>query len=638
MDQLTQEKEKLREILKHYDKELEKEQWNLNHIKDLFGNDDWLVDEQKEYFKNRIRHLKENEKIPYFARIDFAPNGEEKTSFYLGKIGILDQDKKAVITDWRSPVASLYYENGLGEQSYRSQEGKIKGILSLKRQYQIEEKQLLSYRDVDLVSNDELLQPYLDKNNNDRLKNIVATIQKSQNEIIRKNPYKNLIIQGVAGSGKTTVALHRIAYLIYNYRDQILSKDYLIFGPNPYFLQYISEVLPDLDVYDVKQTDFESFAEKYLKRKITKTDKTMEFKKSMTYYHNLTTFLKKQEETLFQEDFCFEGHILLSKKTLKKWYQESRSPFRIEKIKKVEYLLKNYLKNHLDDLWISFENQEDPTYYFESKRKFLKEKTKIITNYFQKYKRNYFFVYKEFLKNQNLPPTITKEDYTALLYLKNTFHEDFNYQHYKQIILDEAQDYSLFQFLVLKKIFKFAKFNLYGDLAQSIISIEAIHTWEETFPIFENPEFLLLNKSYRTTIEIMEQANKINEYLNLPKASMVLRHGSKVEYIKNIETMIDLIKKQNGKSIAFLVKEPSIFESLHPKIKKILRSFQENKERKFSIFDVSLAKGLEFDLVFLLDVGYHLTEKDLKLYYVAMTRALQKLYILYREKPLLSCF
>ena len=214
---------------------------------------------------NNLKILNNGILKPYFARIDFKTDGcVDSEKIYIGKYGIYDSESKPIVVDWRAPISSLYYDSEIGIASYVCPEGVISGRLTLKRQFELEDGKLLSYHDVDIVSNDNLLQKYLQSNNDMRLKNIVSTIQSEQNVAIRKPLNINTIIQGVAGSGKTTIALHRIAYLVYNYRDKIKNNQYMVIGPNDVFLKYIESVLPDLDVSDVNQQTFERFAKEII--------------------------------------------------------------------------------------------------------------------------------------------------------------------------------------------------------------------------------------------------------------------------------------------------------------------------------------------------------------------------------------
>ena len=220
---------------------------------------------EQERLTHKVEKLDKGLKKPYFARIDFYNDESSiKDVCYIGKIGVTDYDNNVITVDWRAPISSLYYDSNVGKASYASPEGTIYGELQLKRQYDIENSVLNSFNDVDTVSNDEILKPYLSVSADKRLKNIVATIQGEQNLIIRESITNNTIIQGVAGSGKTTVALHHIAYLVYNNRNLYEANQYMVIGPNKFFVDYISSILPDLDVDGVKQFDFVDFASNYL--------------------------------------------------------------------------------------------------------------------------------------------------------------------------------------------------------------------------------------------------------------------------------------------------------------------------------------------------------------------------------------
>lgn len=211
--------------------------------------DEYLIGSLEQEFYTKEKSLKRAQLTPYFARIDFKQDNlkqSNKEEIYIGKATIFDDDSNVAVVDWRAPIASIYYDGKIGKTKYECPEGIIEGELSLKRQYTIENGKLINYRDVDITTNDEMLQDCLNEKSDKRLKNIVSTIQSEQNQIIRANMFKPLIVQGVAGSGKTTVALHRIAYLVYTYKENFKADDFLILAPNKFFLDYISNVLPDL--------------------------------------------------------------------------------------------------------------------------------------------------------------------------------------------------------------------------------------------------------------------------------------------------------------------------------------------------------------------------------------------------------
>jgi len=271
MEQINVEKQHLNETLQKYDEFLSDTKLEFKNVYNLNTSKE---EAQKRYnfLKNKIKTLETNINRPYFARIDFESNKGEKDVCYIGKVGVSNYDNEIVVVDWRAPISSLYYDSNIGNTEYLVDNHAITGKLLLKRQFEIQNRKLINYTDVDTVSNDEMLKPYLSNNADTRTKNIVSTIQKEQNEIIRHSIAKNLIIQGVAGSGKTTVALHRIAYLAYTYRNIIDNNQYMVIGPNKFFVNYISNILPELDVNDVKQFDLVELTENFIEEKLILED------------------------------------------------------------------------------------------------------------------------------------------------------------------------------------------------------------------------------------------------------------------------------------------------------------------------------------------------------------------------------
>ena len=213
----------------------------------------------RDHMQSALKRNQRATKKPYFGRIDFLDETLQKEeTLYIGRGGIAKDTTHQVVVDWRAPVANAYYENGLGECSYHAPDGRELPIrLDLKRTYEIDNGRLLDYFDTEVIANDELLTKYLAKNKQAVLGEIIATIQKEQNDIIRKTPYHNIIVQGVAGSGKTTVAMHRISFILYNYAERFRPEDFYIVGSNRILLEYITGVLPDLDVYGIRQMTME---------------------------------------------------------------------------------------------------------------------------------------------------------------------------------------------------------------------------------------------------------------------------------------------------------------------------------------------------------------------------------------------
>jgi len=289
--------------LNKFDEVLEESNLKLKNLKELYKFDyDAMLDE-KFRLENEINSIEKAKLNPYFARIDFKSTTNHDIC-YIGKKGIIDYDNNVITVDWRAPIASLYYDSNVGKCEYIAPEGIINGELLLKRQYTIENSKLISFNDVDTVSNDELLKPYLSVSADNRLKNIVSTIQSEQNKIIRETLGKNLVIQGVAGSGKTTVALHRIAYLVYNNRKVYKPSDYMVIGPNSFFVSYISSILPDLDVNGVTQNTINELFFNYVNEKfivnnsldiIKEKDDIAHYKVSMNMKKDIDEYFKNLE-------------------------------------------------------------------------------------------------------------------------------------------------------------------------------------------------------------------------------------------------------------------------------------------------------------------------------------------------------
>ena len=321
----------LKDTIKIIDGILINEKQDLKNLpKDFHGDIEefWRIEDLK---KKHIQNLENSRENPYFARIDFTYEDGKDVIVYIGKNGV-SKNNDIVVTDWRAPISSLYYDGEVGKCKFETPKGTINGVMNLKKQYEIDNGNLIDYFDVSLVSNDALLQKYLNSNNDARLKSIVATIQKEQNDVIRKPLKDNLIIQGVAGSGKTTVALHRIAYLVYNYMKSIKQNQYLVIGPNPVFLKYIKSVLPELDVSGVNQYTFEQLAKDYIKEDINITSSSKKvansingikdnnidkFKCSMRYKNLIDNFIENYFQTLVSSDLMLGNFKILDKKRLK---------------------------------------------------------------------------------------------------------------------------------------------------------------------------------------------------------------------------------------------------------------------------------------------------------------------------------
>ena len=646
---------------------------------------------------------------PFFGRIDFLHDEDKQdTVCYIGKVGVLDYNGNPITVDWRAPISSLYYDSNIGLAQYLAPEGLIEGELKLKRQFDIEEGLLKSYQDVNTISNDELLKPYLSTSADNRLKNIVATIQKEQNEIIRKSLYTNNIIQGTAGSGKTTVALHRTSYLIYNEQKNFKENQFIVIGPNAYFMDYISSVLPDLDVHSVKETTFLDIVNDYLGEKIKILDQNVRlerilngeeidpqiaFKSSLEYKESLDLFINEIEDSIIHGPITLRNIVLFTENDIRRFFSKKTLGI-LERMKEFMKYAKKNLKDRADSIkdfyWVQYRdlylslpaNSSRRQEILDDTARFDLEITKhvdqILKDYFKDFDLKPLALYQLFISNISKyvfsntfdltklkedtlraikVKTLGYEDLPALIYLNLKFNGYKGYDQYIHVVVDEAQDYGLFHFEVLKELFKNSTFSIFGDLAQSIYSYQSIHDWESVKNlVFDGKiEILKLEKSYRTTVEIMDAANMVSKWFGFGDAKAVLRHGKKVvvhqvstsQIALYIQKRVDEFLKQEFKSIAVICKD----EVEVNKLSKILH--QQNichhqitsKNTKYDggicLVSSYLAKGLEFDAVIVYDVEQYdvKSELDMKLLYVAMTRALHELYITYQREiiyPLVS--
>lgn len=322
----------------------------------------------QETLDSKVKNLKKSLKKPYFARVDFVEKGKEKAeNLYIGKMPLVrEEDEEPIIIDWRAPISTLYYEGRLGNASFTSPEGDIKGEIKLKRQFNIEDADLKEIYDIDITTNDEFLQAALGSSKDHRLKDIVSTIQAEQNRVIRADMWKSLVVQGAAGGGKTTIALHRIAYLLYNYKESVDPKSFMIIAPNRFFLSYISEVLPDLGVENVLQTTFEDFAEDIIEKKIkirnpyeklsylltcekskkSAAEKISTFKSSLNFKKLIDDYIKTIEKNFIpKEDFKIGTFVLIAYEEIKRLFlEEYRSLPLMKRIIEIKKTLINTLK------------------------------------------------------------------------------------------------------------------------------------------------------------------------------------------------------------------------------------------------------------------------------------------------------
>lgn len=591
---------------------------------------------------NYYRKLLKLEYSPYFGRIDFKEDNLDTRKVYIG-IANVEKDLNYIIYDWRSPIASLFYDYSKGKAKYTAPDGEIKGEILLKRQYKIEGKKLLRVFDNNLNIVDDMLQEVLSSSSSDKMKNIVNTIQQEQNEIIRNISNKNLIVQGIAGSGKTSVALHRIAFLLYKIKN-LKSSNVLIFSPNKIFSEYISNVLPELGEENTSETTFSEFASHYIKE-FKSVESFSDFIEK--YYTN-----KRDDEDLIR--FKLSNKMI---KVIENYVQEIDKNIKIiDNIEtKFSLIEKEYLNYLLKDRYNKmpiFERMDYMAEHLCNKLGLISKKDKIsLTKKIKEVlsiKPDYKKLYKDlfisdsfsssFNKSINLKlnsKVINYDDALCFIYLKGLLN-GFPYSNLiKQVVIDEAQDYNEMQYIILTKIFKRASFTLLGDVNQTINPYQKYDSLEVLKNLLDgNTKYVELSKTYRSSKEIIEFTNKI---LNLKHVSAIRKEESvpviKRDDDKYLKNDINYLKNKY-KSLAIITKDMldaiKLYDLLKDDYKDI--SLVTNNSSKFNrnliIIPSYLSKGLEFDSVISYTSKNNLyTKKEKYLYYVVLTRCQHELIV-----------
>ncbi len=596
--------------------------------------------------KSRLLKLLDS---PYFGRVDFKT--KYKVTEYPTYIGIHsffdDETKENLIHDWRAPISSLFYDFELGNAYYEAPTGKIDGEITLKRQYRIRKGTLEFMLESSFNVYDDILQKELSLTSDERMKNIVATIQRDQNKIIRNISSQVLIIQGVAGSGKTSIALHRIAFLLYKFKNELKSDDILIISPNKVFSDYISNVLPELGEDEIPQTGMEDLANEIFDNKIkfqtyyeqinilaenndNNLSSRIRIKSTFDFIEELNKFIEHIEKNYFVPIDLKIDNFAVPQTVIRQKYQNFFRVPVFARPSSVAEAIADYIK-------IKYKNELKK----QQINKIAAEITKMFktTNLKNIYKD--FFDWLEMTEFLNILPKNVYEysDVFPLVYLKIKLEGIKTYKNVKHLIIDEMQDYSPVQYAVLSLLFPCKK-TILGDINQSInpnTKTTAYHIKK----VFDNADIMKLNKSYRSTFEITEFAQKI-----IPNDSLeaVERYGESVklhksknsdEEIKKITEIIADFKKSEYNSLGIICKTQKQAEKMYGIVEKIdqkayMLNYQSTAFYKGVIVtSAHLAKGLEFDCVLVPET----TEKnynsniDRSMLYVACTRAMHKLYL-----------
>lgn len=586
--------------------------------------------------------------IPYFGRIDFR---EDKVNIalpiYIGIHTFYDAENKVnLIYDWRAPISSMFYDFELGAASYISPIKKIDGNILLKRQYRIRNGRMEFMIESSLTVHDDILQKELASNADDKMKNIVATIQRDQNRIIRNEEAQNLIIQGVAGSGKTSIALHRIAYLLYAMKGDISSGDILIISPNKVFADYISNVLPELGEESVPETSMEQILSNILDHKYKyqtffeqveelSGNPTQEFieriqyKATFDFIMQLDRFILHVENTYFRtKDVKLTKYFTIPGEFIDEQFRRfDRYPMRRRFEAMTDYILQ-------------IAESKYRIIVTTKERNMLKKEIKNMfagNNDVQLYKDFFEWIGKPELFKMRKNRMLEYSDLAPLAYLHMALEGNEQRSKVKHLLIDEMQDYSPIQYKVIQKLYPCRK-TVLGDAYQSINPYGS-STADMIGKALASGDIMKLCKSYRSTCEITDLAQKVRKNEEL---EFVLRHGKKPQILRlkneneEISAVIDLIsafKKSNYKSLGIVCKTESQAEDIWNKLKIYIDDiyFLSNQSSAFVrgiiITSAHMAKGLEFDEVIIPQVNEknYNSEIDKNMLYVAITRAMHRL-------------
>ena len=630
---------------------------------------DKIIDYEEE--EHKILLLEKMIKSPYFARIDFKFDDEDEfEKIYIGRSSLRKNSyQEMYVYDWRSPIASVFYRFMTGEAFYDAPCGRVTGELNLKRQYEIKNGTLEYFFDSDVQIVDEFLRQLLSQNTTAKMKAIVETIQHEQDVVIRDMENDLLMVQGVAGSGKTSIALHRAAYLMYQgLQTKLSANNIMIISPNSIFEQYISNVLPELGEDNVISSVFEDILSELLNgRKIQSRNdflenlivnskykeisrNSIEFKTSSFFREILDQFLIDIPRQWIEfEDVYYEGKCVVSGQILKdKILGRPETPLGI----KLEQL-EDYILEQIFGTGKGRGHKEEKNLIKQEIQKFIK--IDIVELYKILFSNEAYFY--SLLQNSNPSQNIkniwkyTKEnleadslyydDAIAIAYLYLKIYGTNKYKNIKQVVIDEAQDYYPLQYEIFNLVFSNAKFTILGDMKQTLAKKEDISFYEQIQKILNKKKssLIMLDKSFHCTNEILnfslkfiEQSSQIKSFNRNGDSPKVYIADNSEIFIDEIVKEIKLCQEKGFQSICLICKTEKNSTYLFNKIKhkldiQLIKNGSASDLQGVFILPVYMSKGLEFDTVLICDAdsqNYH-DEDDKNLLYVACTRALHKL-------------
>jgi len=603
-----------------------------------------------EVLQENARKVRQLLGTPYFGRFDFARQEDgEPTPVYVGIHSFRETSGNAsLVYDWRAPISTMFYDYEIGEARYEAPVGEIAGEVTLKRQYRVRNGEMEFMLESGLNIQDDVLQEELSRTSDDKMRNIVATIQRDQNAIIRNEQAQTLVIQGVAGSGKTSIALHRIAFLLYRFKDTLTSRDILIISPNKVFADYISNVLPELGEEQVAETEMETLAHELLDYKIKfqtffeqasllaeQQDEALQCrireKSTRAFLRELDRYIAHIEDTRFAPADIAVGRDTVPADVVGKAFWLHRGLPVNEALKRVSQAVERYLGSECRHEMDGKERSAMKAAVRKMYRKTSLRKT---------YREFFDWLGKPELFKQARKSTLEYSDVFPLIYLKLRTE---GLKHFvrkpKHLLVDEMQDYTTVQYAVLRMLFPCNK-TILGDANQSINPFGS-STSEEIQKVFGDAQGVRLCKSYRSSYQITRFAQAIS-----PDADLVAieRHGDEPEIrgfenakeeIEHIRAMITQAAERAFRTTGVICKTQKQAEKLHHALggkrsgAHLLNSRSSSFREGTVVCTAHLAKGLEFDQV----IVPHVTEKnyatalDRNLLYVACTRAMHCLTV-----------
>ena len=641
--------------------------WENYTEMDQYGYEDYdnqqalfrQMNANEEQFRLRKR-FKKMQDSPFFGRVDFRYDGDEEAeTFYIG-IGNLSESAGSLplVYDWRAPVSGLFYDYDKGSASYEAPSGIFEGEVTSKWQYKIRKGKMLYEFESDVKIDDEILGAELGSNGEVQLKNIVRTIQKEQNEIIRNTKDRIMVIQGAAGSGKTSVALHRIAYLLYHDRENLKSSNVLILSPNGVFADYISHILPELGEENIREMSFDLFAYRELKDIVgdcedrydqiehtvlnPKIQDICREKQSPEFVSKLDGFVLRLEDELMNfRDVEYRGCTLSEKEIIDLFYFKFLDVPLLSRMHSVaEYFIDQV--ETLRDRDLSDEEREEVMECFRSMYE----------------TRDCYVLYSRFLEQEGYRPLphcqiekrrLRYEDVYPVLYLKYTLYQCRNHHGIKHVVVDEMQDYSWIQYLLIHKMFP-CRMTILGDKAQTMED-ETQDVLKFLPKIFgKDIRKIVMNRSYRNTMEVAQYANHLT---GIEDMELFERHGEPVDertFSSTEEALETVLEKWLNRreefeteALIFLTEREAehAFLYIEKRLKEIapeaenqlcyMNRDSQSFKKGLTVTTFYLAKGLEFDQVFGIFEEDRESGLQCQAKYITATRALHELHMYMTE-------